>query len=105
VNKFMLFGVLTFILIMITFVVEAYAIVDLDVIQGITSADSIVNGTPTVYNSTTIWTFLDTFLNMLFFNIDGNVLPDIFVLGVVWPIVGILFFMVIDVVKDLIPFT
>lgn len=101
-NKFLLFGTLVFILIMITFVVDSYAIVDVDVIRGIT--DGTVYH-PTGHGVSDVWSMTNTFRSILFFEIDGDILPDIFVLGVVYPIVGIILYMVIDVVKDMIPFT
>ena len=103
-NKFMLFGVLIFVLIMITFVVNQYA----PIIEGLEMANGIdtqVIYQPAGYNVSNVWSMGVTFRKMLLFEISGEVLPSIFVLGVVYPILGILIYMVIDVVKDLIPFT
>lgn len=96
-NKYMLLGILVFILVFITY------IVDISTAYTITGGANSAIDTPTGFTDVDIWSMVQTFFGLLTFQISE--IPAIINLFVFYPITVITAFMIIDVLKDLVPFT
>lgn len=96
-NKYLTLGVLMFLLLFATYVV--------DLTDGYsTSSDpNQVVDTPEDTDRITVFTMIGTFFDILTFKIVG--LPAILNVLFFYPITIIIGYMVIDILKDLVPFT
>lgn len=95
-NKYVLMGLIFLYLMIITLLADSLLIsTSGDIIGGI-NAPSTAGGTSGILD------LLGTFWKMISFQID---LPNIVLIIFVYPPVLIVVFMIIDVLKDLIPFT
>ena len=96
-NKYTLFGVLLFFLIIVTYIVDVtqtYTVTG-GITERFASADEV--------SITSVGSMVKTFFNLMFFQVEG--LPVIINLIIFHPIAGVFFFMGLDIIKDLIPFT
>ena len=96
-NKYITLGLLVFILVFVTFVV------DLSTAYTISGEANSAVATPTGFEEVDVWSMLQTFLGLLTFQIAE--LPVVINLLVFYPITIIVAYMIIDVLKDLVPFT
>lgn len=95
-NKYGFFGLLVLFLVIMTYTassIEATATVDLASDIPTSSNDSISG----------IFKMMGVFFRMLTFQIDG--IPVLFGLFVFLPVTFIVIYMLVDIIKDLIPFT
>ena len=96
-NKYMLFGLIIFYMIIVTYIVD------------ITQVYTVTNGITddltgiTEFNTVTVGSMIKMFFNLALFKVEG--LPQILNFILFYPASAILVFMGIDIAKDIIPFT
>lgn len=96
-SKYALFGSLVLYLVLVTFLIEASAVY------------SIENGLETTVSSTDsasalgVFNMLGVFFRLLIFNVSG--FPVWASMIFIYPVVFVFWFMILDILKDLIPFT
>jgi len=96
-NKYAFFGLLILYLVIISFLVEAssaYVISD-GLETSVQSADEAT--------TSGVFSMVGIFARLLFFNVVG--FPVWATMIFVYPVVFVFWFMIIDIIKDLIPFT
>lgn len=96
-NKYLLFGIMLFLLLLITYIV--------DVTQVYTISGGLENeliGAESI-DEVSVSSMVQTFFGLMFFRIEG--FPAILNILIFYPIAGIFLFMGIDIAKDIIPFT
>ena len=96
-NKYTFFGLLILYLVIVSFLVDASAIYSID--NGLetsltVSSDATITG---------VIGMVGVFTRLLFFNVVG--VPAWVTMIFIYPVVFVFWFMVVDVLKDLIPFT
>ena len=96
-NKYMTLAVIIMILLFATYMV------DVTDVYTTTSTVGTVLSAPENTDVVTIFSMASTFFSILTFQIDG--LPAIINILFFYPLSGAVLYMIIDVVKDLIPFT
>ena len=96
-NKYLLFGMLVFLLVLATYMVD---------VTDTYSVTQNINTTLDVGEDATIvsvFSMLSTFIKILTFQIEG--FPAILNLLFFYPISAIVLYMTADIIKDIIPFT
>ena len=96
VNKYIMFMIMLIYLIIMTITVGSI---------GMTTTTEIIGGIPTEQSASilSVFGFLGTFFRILSFQIVG--IPEWVTVIFFWPVTAVFAYLIIDVVKDIIPLT